>query len=188
MPITPRCHPSPPTTSTLCAPTAGSVSIAFRACATSSASSSCRRRFSSLSCCASAARFVAHRFVGREQQPRGDVGRAHAPRRVHARREDERHVVAVDRLAAQARGVEQRAQADGVRTRAERGEAEPRDHAVLADERDDVGQRADRRNLDEGRQPAFPCRRARTAPARASAPRRRRPGSCRDRCSRGAWG
>ena len=32
MPMTPRCQPSPPTTRTLCAPIAGSVSIAFFAC------------------------------------------------------------------------------------------------------------------------------------------------------------
>ncbi len=35
----------------------------------------------------------------------------------------------------------------------QRVEAEPRDDAILADERDDVGERAERGNLDEARQP-----------------------------------
>ena len=188
MPMTPRCQPSPPTTSTLCAPTAGSVSIAFLACATSSASSCWRRRFSSFSCCASAARLVAHRLAGGEQQPGRDVRRAHAPGGVDARRDHERDLVAVDRLAGEAGRVEQRAQPDGVRPEAERRQAEPRDHAVLADQRDDVGQRADGGDLDERRQPLAPCRRGRTAPAPASARRRRRPGACPDRCSRAASG
>ena len=49
-----------------------------------------------------APRLVAHRFVARQQQPRGDVGRAHASGGVDARREHERDVVAVDRLAGEA--------------------------------------------------------------------------------------
>ena len=89
-------------------------------------------------------------------------------------------LVAVDRLAGQARGVEQRAQADRVRALAERREAEPRDDAVLADERHDVGERADGGDLDERRQPLALAGARRTAPARASARRRRRPGACRD--------
>ena len=63
------------------------------------------------------ARFVDRRFVGREQQTHGDVRRAHPAGRVHTRRQDEADVVAVDRLAGQARRFEQRAQADGVRAR-----------------------------------------------------------------------
>ncbi len=47
-------------------------------------------------------RFVAHRLVARQQQPRRDVGRAHAAGGVDARREHERDVIAVDRLAGQA--------------------------------------------------------------------------------------
>ena len=60
------------------------------------------------------ARFLAGRLVGGQQQPRGDVGRAHAPGGVDARREDEPDVVAVDGLAGEAGRFEQRAQADGV--------------------------------------------------------------------------
>ena len=116
MPITPRCHPSPPTTRTLWAPIAGSVSIAFFA-------SSHELRFLLLPAevlvvqlLRQRARFVAERLVGRQQQARRDVGRAHAPRGVDARREHERDLVAVDRLAGQARCLEQRAQADRVRS------------------------------------------------------------------------
>ena len=47
---------------------------------------------------------------------------------------------------------EQRAQADLVRALRQHVEAELRDDAILADERHDVGERADRRNLDERRQ------------------------------------
>ena len=138
-------------------PTAGSVSIAFFACVTSSASSCWRRVFSSQSCCASARASSAIALVGSEQQPRGDVGRAHAPGGVDARREQEPDVIAVDRLAGEAGCVEQRAQADRVRPLRQRRQAVPRDHAVLADERHHVGERADGGDLDEGRQPlAFP--------------------------------
>ena len=79
-----------------------------------------RWRFSSFSCCASAARLVAMRFVGGEQQARRDVGRAHAAGGVDARREHEADVIAVDGLAGQAGGLEQRAQADRVRPLAQR--------------------------------------------------------------------
>ena len=44
-------------------------------------------------------RLVGHGGVGGEQEARGDVGRGHAAGRVHARREHEADVVAVDRLA-----------------------------------------------------------------------------------------
>ena len=59
--------------------------------------------------------FVAQRFVARQQQARGDIGRAHAAGGVDARRQHERDVIAVDRLAGEARDVEQRSQADLVR-------------------------------------------------------------------------
>ena len=49
------------------------------------------------------ARFIAMRLVGGEQQPRRDVGRAHPARGVHARRQHEADLVAVDGLAASAR-------------------------------------------------------------------------------------
>ena len=75
----------------------------FFAAARISASSSWRRTFSPSSCSASAAHFVGHRFVVGQQQPRGDVGRAHAAGGVDARREHEADVIAVDRLAGQAR-------------------------------------------------------------------------------------
>ena len=50
-------------------------------------------------------------------------------------------------------GLEQRAQADLVRALGQHLQAELGDDAVLADQRHDVGQRADRRDLHEGRQP-----------------------------------
>ena len=81
----------------------------------------------------------------------------HAAGGVHARRDHERDVVAVDRLAGQARHVEQRAQADLVRTARELLEAELGDDAVLADERHDVGQRADGGDLHEARSASCPC-------------------------------
>ena len=65
-----------------------------------------------------------------------------------------RDVIAVDRLAGEARHVEQRAQADLVRPARQQIEPELGDDAVLADQRHDVGERADRGDLDEARQPA----------------------------------
>ena len=97
--------------------------------------------------------FVGHRFVGREQQPRGDVRRAHAAGGVDARRDHEADVIAVDRLSGQAGGFEQRAQADLVRPLGQHLQPELRDDAVLANERDHVGERADRGDLYERRQP-----------------------------------
>ena len=124
MPMTPRCQPVAADDEHVVRAD-GRIGSRSPSCAsaTSSASSCWRRRFSSFSCCASAARLVAQRLVGREQQARRDVGRAHAPGRVHARRQDERDLVAVDRLAGQARRLEQRAQADRVRPLAQRCEA-----------------------------------------------------------------
>ena len=60
------------------------------------------------------ARFFPQRFVGREQQAGRDVGRAHAPGGIDARRQHESDVITVDRLAGQAGGVEQRPEPDGV--------------------------------------------------------------------------
>ena len=100
-------------------------------------------------------RLVGHRLVGREQQPRGDVGRAHAPRRVDARRQQKRDVVAVDRLAGQPRDVEQRAQSDLVRAARQHVEPDLRDDPVLTHEGDDIGQRTDGGDLDEAREPAL---------------------------------
>ncbi len=97
-------------------------------------------------------RLRGHRLVGRQQQTRGDIRARHPARGVHPRRDLKRHVAAVDRLAGQSRHLDQRAQADLVRPLRQQVEAELRDDAVLADERDDVGQRADRRDLDERRQ------------------------------------
>ena len=54
MPMTPRCQPSPATTSTVCAPTSGSVWTTFFAAARMPASSSWRLTFSPSSCRASA--------------------------------------------------------------------------------------------------------------------------------------
>ena len=68
---------------------------------------------------------LGHGFVGGEEQPRRDVRAAHAPGGVDARRDDERHLVAVDCLAGQPRGFEQRAEADGVRPTRQRFETEP---------------------------------------------------------------
>ena len=88
-----------------------------------------------------------------QQQPRRDVGRAHAAGGVDARRHHEADVIAVDGLAGQAGGLEQRAQADLVRALGQHLQAELGDDAVLADQRHDVGERADRGDLDERRQP-----------------------------------
>ena len=62
--------------------------------------------------------------------------------RVH-RRQDEPDVIAVDRLARETADVDQRAEADLVRPARQQIEAEFGDHAVLADEGDDIRERAD---------------------------------------------
>ena len=133
----------------------GSVWTIFFAAARISASSSCRRDVLAIELQRQLAHLLGHRLVVRQEQARGDVGRAHAPGGVHARRQHEADVIAVDRLSRQARDVEQRPQADLVRPLRQQVEPELRDHAVLADERDDVGQRADGGHLDEARQPAL---------------------------------
>ena len=91
------------------------------------------------------ARLVRQRLVARQQQPRRDVRRAHAAGRVHPRRQAEADVVAVDALPGQAGRVDQRPQPDLVRAPAQQVQSELRDDAVLADERDDVGEGADAR-------------------------------------------
>ena len=96
-------------------------------------------------------------------------------------------VIAVDRLARS--GPRRRAARAGPTLcgpARQQVEAELGDDAVLADERHDVGQRADGGDLDEARQPAVAAGAPAQAPARASARRRRRPGTCRDSCSRAA--
>ena len=94
----------------------------------------------------------------------GQVRRTHAAGRVQPRRQHEADVKAVERLAAQARI---RRAALRARRRAGRATAparpQLRDDAVLADERHDVGQRADRRDLDEVRQQLRPRPRARSS-------------------------
>ena len=127
----------------------------FLAAATISASSSCRRTFLAIELHRQRPHLLRHRLVGGQQEPRRDVRRAHAAGRVDARRQHERDVIAVDRLPGQAGHVEQRAQADLVRAARQQVEADLRDDAVLADERHDVGQRADGGDLDEARQPAL---------------------------------
>ena len=47
------------------------------------------------------AHLLGHGFIRGEQEARGQVGRAHAPGGVDARREEKGDVIAVDRLAAQ---------------------------------------------------------------------------------------
>ena len=104
--------------------------------------------------------FLAHGFVARQQQPRRDVGRAHAAGGVDARGQHERDVVAVDGLPRQAGHIEQRSQADLVRPPREQFEADLGDHPVLAHERYDVGERPNGGDLDEPRQPAVVAGRA----------------------------
>ena len=101
---------------------------------------------------------LAQRLVGREQQPRGDIRGAHAAGRVHARRQHERNVIAVDGLAGQPGHVEQGPQAYLMRAARQQIEADLRDDAVLADERHDIGERAEGGDLDEARQPAVVVR------------------------------
>ena len=97
-------------------------------------------------------RLGCHRLVGGQQQARGDIGARHPSGGVHPRRDLKRHVAAVDRLAGQPGHFDERAQPHLVRPLRQQVEAELRDHAVLADQRNDVGQRADGRDLDERRQ------------------------------------
>ena len=130
---------------------------------------------------------VAQGLVGGQQQPCRDVRRTHAASSVHARREDEADVITVDGLPGQAGRVNERTQPDLVRSAREPVEAELRDHTVLTHQGYDVSQRSNGGNLDEPRKCLLTARAGRQAPARASEPHRRRRGSCRDNCSRGAW-
>ena len=61
------------------------------------------------------AHLLAEGLVGRQQEPRRNVRRAHPAGRVHTRSQHERHMETVDRLARQAGDVEQRTKADFVR-------------------------------------------------------------------------
>src|SRR3954465_9480659 len=110
-PMTPRCHPSPPTTRTVCAPPAGGgdgVRAGRRLSFDRFASLRDKLRFLQLPAqvfivqlLGEAARFVPHRLVGGQEQACRDVGRAHAASRVDPRSEHERDLIAVDRLSAQ---------------------------------------------------------------------------------------
>ena len=95
----------------------------------------------------------AHRFVRGQQQARGDVRRAHTSGGVHSRGEHEADVIAVDLLAGEPAHVEQRSEPDLVRPFREHLEPELGDHTVLAGQRNDVGERANGRDLDERREP-----------------------------------
>ena len=174
MPITPRCQPSPATTSTVCAPMSGSLSTCLRASATISCSSCWRRWFSSSSWSRQSLDLVGQRLVGREQQARRQIGRAHAPGGVDAGREHEADVVAVEAPAGEPGHLEKRPQPHLVRPARQQVEADLGDDAVLAHQRHDIAERAERGDLHERRQPGVPCPRAGTAPGPASA-RRRRP-------------
>ena len=70
-------------------------------------------------------------------------------------------------LPSRPAGFEQRLQADRVRALRQPLETQLGDDAVLADQRHDVGDRADRGNLDERRQPLLAAGAARRAPAPA---------------------
>ena len=103
-------------------------------------------------------RLVGHCFVGCQQQPRGNVWGAHAPGGVHTRANDKPDVVAVDLFARQTARFEQRAKPNLVRARRERRESELRNDTVLSDQWDNVGERSNRGNFDECRQPACASR------------------------------
>ena len=100
-----------------------------------------------------AARLVRHPIVGCQQQACRDVGCAHAAGRVDPRRHHEGDVIAVDLLACKPGDFEQCTEADLVRSLRQHLQAELGDDAILTDQRHDVGQRADRGDLDEGWQP-----------------------------------
>ena len=156
--------------------------------ATSSASSCCRFRFSSFSCCASPRASCSSALSVARSRRVAISGRAHASGRVDARGEHEGDLVRVDGLAGEAAAIEQRAQADGVRPGAQRGQAEAGDDAVLPDQRHHVGERADRGDLHEGGQPLGAAGADAEGLHAASAPRRPRRGACPDSCSRGVSG
>ena len=66
-------------------------------------------------------------------------------------------MIAVDCLAGQAAHVDERPESDFVRTAREQVETDSGDDAILADERHHVGQRANRGDLDEAREPVLPA-------------------------------
>ncbi len=188
MPMTPRCQPSPATTRTERAPTSGSVCTIFLAAARISGFFFLPAHILAVELLRQSARLVRHRFIVGQEQAGGKVGRAHPAGGVDARRHHEADVVAVDRLARQARHLEQRAQSDLVRAARQQIQADLRDDPVLAHERYDVGERPDGGELDEAGQPALARRCGGRAPGRASMPRRLRRGTCPDTCSRARLG
>ena len=188
IPMTPRCQPSPATTSTVRAPTSGSLSTIFFAAADDRRLFLLPPRVLLVQLFGQPARLARHRLVGGEQQARRDVGVAHAPGGVHPRSDHEPDVVAVDRLSREARRLDECAQTHLVRPLREQFESELRDDAVLADERHHVGQRANRGDLHERRQPAVAsgARAERLDQLQRDADAREV--LVRDTCSRGASG
>ena len=89
------------------------------------------------------------RLIAGKQQPHGDVGRAHASGRVHPRSKAEADVVPVDATPGQPGRFNQRPEPHFVGAAAQQVESDLGDDPVLADERNDVGQRAERGDLDE---------------------------------------
>ena len=158
IPITPRCQPSPATTMTEREPTSRSVSTTLRACGDDVGFLLLAPEILRVELLGQPARFVGHRLVGGQQQSRGDIWRAHAAGGIDAGSEHEADVIAVDLLAGEAADVEQRTQPDLVRTLRQHGEAELGDDPVFARQRNDVGQRPDRRHLHERRHPVTAAR------------------------------
>ena len=107
--------------------------------------------------------FVELGLVACEQQARGEVGRAHATCGIDPRRNHERDVEPVDGRVLQAGRFEQRPQADRVRPLRQPLQTELGDDAVFADQRHDVGDGADRGQLQERRQPFLAVRTAGTS-------------------------
>ena len=87
-----------------------------------------------------------------EQQVERQIGRPHAPGGIQARGQHEADVKAVELRVQQTASLQKGLDAGRVRAGRQAAEAAVRDHAILADERHDVGQRADRSHLDEVRQ------------------------------------
>ncbi len=117
----------------------------------------------------SSARQVGLALVLAEDQVERDVGPPQPSGRVDARREPEADRGRVDRRRIDARGAHQRAQARLGRAR-ERPQARRGERAVLVDERDDVGDRRQRDEVELARE--LRDGRGRAAPARACARRR----------------
>ena len=97
-------------------------------------------------------RLGAHRLVDGKQQARGNIGTRHSASRVHAGRNLKRHVTAVDRLACQSGDFEQRTQPNLVWTLRQHFEPEFGDDPILPNQRDHIGERADRRDFHKRRQ------------------------------------